>query len=326
MRRREVLVGMGAACASFPARAQKRLPTIAVLVLGGIPDGRPAPLLETILPALAEFGWVEGRTARIVTADGGGRLDDIAMLVADFVELPVDVLVAGGAVVTGKALTVTTAIPIVMSASGLDPVAAGWAQSYSRPGGNVTGLTTLNDEIVDKQLEILKELAPSTVHVGLLSTRGNAAIIPAVERARLAAGALGVRLTHGELSGSEDVQPALDKLVASGADALFALTDPVMDNFRNRLAEVASVLRLPSTSQLSFYADAGFLMTYAADLRDIHRRTALFVDRILRGESPAEIPIERPSKFVLRINARTARTIGVEIPPTILARADEVLE
>jgi putative ABC transport system substrate-binding protein len=282
--------------------------------------------LETILPALAEVGWVEGRTARIVTADAGGRLDDIGMIVADLVKLPADVLVTGGAVVTGKALTVTTAIPIVMSASGLDPVAAGWAQSYSRPGGNVTGLTTLNDEIIDKQLQILKDLAPGMSHVALLSTRGNAAVIPALERARAAAGALGVRLTHGEISGSEEVQPAIEKLVSSGADALFALTDPAMDNLRTRLAETARVLRLPSTSQLSFYADAGFLMTYSADLRDIHRRTALFVDRILRGESPAEIPIERPSKFVMRINAQTARTIGVEIPATIWARADEVIE
>ena len=177
-------------------------------------------------------------------------MDDIPRLVTDLTKLPVDVIVAGGAIVTAKALTVTKDIPIVVSASGLDPVAAGWAQSYSRPGGNVTGLTTVNDEIIDKQLEILKEVAPRTSHVGLLSTRENAAVIPAAERARFAAGALGLAITRGEVSGSENVHGEIAKLVASGADALFALTDPAMDNLRSRIAERAIASRLPSTSQL----------------------------------------------------------------------------
>jgi putative ABC transport system substrate-binding protein len=325
MRRRELLLALAATCAGFRAEAQTRLPTIALLVVGR-PDGRSVPLLETLPPALEELGWVDGRTAKILAAEARGRIDDIPMVVEELVTQQVDVIVAGGAAVTAKALTVTRKVPIVMSASGLDPIGAGWAQSYARPGGNVTGLTLFNDELIGKQLELLKETAPNTSHVGLLSTRGNVAVESTILRARSAAAELGLRTSHGEITEPDEVEREIGALVALGADAVFAVTDPAMDNLRHRIADSCVRLRLPCTSQLWFYADAGFLLTYSADLPALHRRSAVFVNRILMGESPSEIPIERPSKFVLRVNAKTARVIGLEIPPSVLVRADEVIE
>ncbi|MBM1172678.1 ABC transporter substrate-binding protein [Microvirga arabica] len=329
MRRRDVL-GMvpssllGLLCPRARAQANP-LPGIGIVVVGRS-DGRPAPLARTIGPALAALGWVDGTTAQLLVRDAQGRLDRLGALIEELVRLPVDVLVVGGAVVAQEAVRVTQDIPIIVSGTGIDPVRAGWAQSYSRPGRNITGLTLANDEVIDKQLEALKTAAPSMRHVGILATRGNASKEPTVRRAEAVTAQMGLKASPGFLLTQADVGPEIDRLRETGVEALVVLADPAMDNLRNSIAEHAIKSRLPTIGQLPFYGEAGFLLVYAADLQDIHQRTAIFVDRILKGTKVSELPFESPSLFSLTLNLQTARQLNLEVPPALLAQADEVIE
>ncbi|MBM1172693.1 ABC transporter substrate-binding protein [Microvirga arabica] len=292
----------------------------------GRPDGRPAPLVKTIGPALASLGWIDGHTACILVRDAQGRLDQLALLIEELARVPVDVLVMGGATVAQEAVRVTRDIPIIVSGTGIDPVRAGWAESYARPGGNFTGLTLANDEVIDKQLEILRTAVPNMSHVGILATRANAATEPTTRRAEAAAARMGLKASLGFVLNEVDVEPEIGRLRIVGIEALVVLADPAMDNLRNAIAERAILLRLPTIGQLPFYGEAGFLLVYAADLPAIHRRTAIFVDRILKGAKASELPFESPSQFTLTLNLRTAKNLGFDVPTSVLAQADEVIE
>lgn len=325
MRRREVLIGVALLSATRSAAAQeRRRPLVAIIILG-----RPSAefgIHLTAPAALSDLGWVDGRNIQIETHDAQGRLADLRPLVEEVVRRKPDVIMAGGGTVTSEAAAATREIPIVMSASAFDPVERGWADSYSRPGRNVTGLTFAADEVVDKQLELLKEVAPEVRHVGLLRTRANEANRAIVERAEATALRLGLLTTIAEIAAADEIEPTIERLRRTGVDALLQIVDPVMDGLRDRVADAAIRHRLPSAGQLSFYARSGFLVTYAADLRALHVKASDYVDRILRGAKPGELPIERPSRFTFILNLRTARAMGLTIPPTLLARADEVIE
>jgi len=237
-----------------------------------------------------------------------------------------DVIVAAGGTVTLHTVALTRTIPIVMSASSTDPVRAGWAESYARPGGNVTGLTFANDEVVEKQLQLLKQAAPNLTHVGILHTPGNEAVGWIAERAFQAAAALGFERTLAQLGGPDEVEGVLERLRAIGADAVLVIADPIIDNLRSRIADAAGARLMATAGQLEFYAASGFLITYAPQQNAIYRRAAVFVDQILRGARPAELPIERPTKYIFTINAGTARKLGLAVSPAVLSVADEVIE
>ena len=329
MRRRDVLrilpaSALGLLCPRAWALSAS-LPEIGVVVIGRS-DGHPAPLVQTIGPALAALGWTDDATARVLVRDARGRLDQLAPLVKELVRLPVDVLIVGGAIVAQEAVRITRDIPVIVSGTGIDPVRAGWAESYARPGRNVTGLTLANDEVIDKQLEALRTAVPGIGHVGILATRGNASKAPTAKRAETVAAQMSLRASLGFVLTQADVEPEIGRLRTMGVEALVVLADPAMDNLRNAIAEHAIKSRLPTIGQLPFYGEAGFLLVYAADLSAIHQRTAIFVDRILKGAKASELPFESPSQFSLTLNLRTARQLNLEVPPALLTQYDYVIE
>ena len=306
------------------AQTARRHIVLAVLREPAVTDEISMP--RTAIAALRELGWVDGQNARVELASAGARVVDLPELARDVIGRKPDVIMAQGGTVTAALVAATREVPIVMSTSAFDPVERGWAESYSRPGRNVTGITFIADEAVDKQLELLKEAAPSMRHVGLLRTRENAATRSILERARSSAARLNLRTSVADVDGESGVEPAIEQLRRAGADALLPIVDPVMDGLRARIAELAIRHRLPSAAQIAYYASAGILITYAADLNELHRRCAAYVDRILRGTPRGELPIERPTKFGFTLNLRTARAIGLSVPSSLLARADEVIE
>jgi putative ABC transport system substrate-binding protein len=326
--RRHVVIGLGLMASKAPAivRAQPRMPhiIIAALRLPGPEEGFSG--VRSMMEALATLGWIEGRSARVEVLSAEGRTERLAAVAQEAVRRRPDVIVANGAAVTGALAAETREVPIVMSASAFDPVERGWAESYSRPRGNITGMTFAADDAADKQIAFLKEAAPGIRKLGVLRNGANPLNLVVVRRIEQAASAADLEMTIAPTTVAADVPGAVATLRANGADALIAIVDPVMDGLRADVAAAATLAGMPTLAQLSFYAQAGFLLTYAADLSDLHRRGAAFVDRILRGSRPGDLPIERPTKFGLTINLRTARTLGLSISPLLLAQADEVIE
>ena len=276
--------------------------------------------------ALAALGWIDGQNFRLAVREGTGDVESVMPLIDELVRMPADVLVVSGGTVVSRLVPATRTIPIVMAASAIDPVQAGWAESYARPGGNVTGLTLANDETIPKQVQLLKEAVPAIAHVGFIKTRSNPVTQEIAEIGQKAAAAIDMKASLGLVEEVGEVEPEIDRLRREGVNALLVVADPVIDNFREHIAEAAIARGLPTAGQISFYANAGFLVTYAPVLSAIHRRAAIFADRILRGAKAADLPIERPTKFVFALNLKTAKRIGIIVSPTLLSLADEVIE
>ncbi|HKH28893.1 MAG TPA: ABC transporter substrate-binding protein [Sphingomicrobium sp.] len=333
MRRREILTLLAGAAAGVPgglaAQPQPtgagRLPVVGLLAIGRT-DRQPSPSTRIVPSALAALGWTEGDNFRLVVREGNGHLESVMPLIEELLRMPADVIVASGATVVSRLVPATRTVPIIMAASSIDPVRAGWAASYARPGRNVTGLTLANDEIIPKQVQLLKEAVPAIRHVGFVKTRSNPVMQEIADIGQNAAAAMEMKASLGLVEQAQDVEPEIDRLRSEGVDALLVVADPIIDNLRERIAEAAIARGLPTAGQISFYADAGFLLTYAPVLSAIHRRAAIFADRILRGAKAADLPIERPSKFVFALNLRTAKRIGLIVSPTLLSLADEVIE
>jgi putative ABC transport system substrate-binding protein len=332
VRRRDVLAlfAGAAACAPGELAAQPLagagpLPVVGILAIGRF-DGQPSPSTRVVPSALAALGWAEGQNFRLVVREGNGHLESVMPLIEEFVRMPADLVVASGATVVSRLAPATRTIPIIMAASSIDPVRAGWAASYARPGGNVTGLTLANDETIPKQVQLLKEAVPATRHIGFIKTRSNPVTQEIADIGQATAAAMDMKASLGLVEEAQDVEPEIDRLRREGVDALLVVADPIIDNLRERIAEAAIMRGLPTAGQISFYADAGFLLTYAPVLSAIHRRAAIFADRILRGAKAADLPIERPSKFVFALNLKTAKRMGLIVSPTLLSLADEVVE
>lgn len=324
MRRRELIVG--SLLLPHLAAAQAGQAHVVIAVLRSPAPSEDISLPRTAAATLRDLGWIDGQNLRLEVVSAEGRLDRLPQLARDVVARAPTVIMTQGGTVTAAMMDATRDLPIVMGTSAFDPVERGWARSYGRPGGNLTGITFVADEAVDKQLELLKEAAPRIRHVGLLRTRGNDATRSILSRAQATAPRLGLRADVADVDGEDGVEPAIQVLRNTGADALLPIVDPIMDGLRRRIAEVAIQYRMPSAAQIGYYASAGILITYAADLTDLHRRSTAYVDRILRGAAPGELPIERPTKFTFTLNLRTARAIGLDVSPNLLARADEVIE
>jgi putative ABC transport system substrate-binding protein len=324
MRRREFIMALGGAAAwplAAGARQPGKLPIIGYL--GQNTASTQSQWVAAFVQRLRDLNWIDGRSVAIEYRWAEGRRERYAEIAAEFVRLKVHVIVTGGtAVVAAK--EATSVIPIVFAGAG-DPVGSGFVASLARPGGNVTGLSNQQTDLAGKRLELLREVVPSLRRLAVMGDAGNPGAVAEMREAQTTAGALGFEVTSSEIRGAEDIVPAFDALKGR-ADALLVSASPLMTTNRVRITTLALGLRLPTMLGLREYVEAGGLMSYGANLPDLWRRAADFVDKILRGTKPADLPVEQPSKFDLVINLTTAKALGLAVPPTLLARADEVIE
>jgi len=326
MRRREFITLLGGAAAAWPlaARAQQpgKPPTVGFL-------GQSTPLGESERAAafaqrLRELGWVEGRTIAIEYRWAEGRNDSLAEIAAEFVRLKVNIIVTGGAPAVIAAKQVTPVVPIVFATVG-DPVGVGLVTSLARPGGNITGLSTLTVDLAGKRIDLLREAISSLGRLAIMGNVGNPTIALEFGELQAAARTLGLQVDTLEIRRPQDIASALDT-VKGRADALFVCQDLLTRANRLRINTLALGARLPVMHASREQIEAAGLMSYGPNFMDMYRRAGDYVDKILRGAKPADLPVEQPTKFDLVINLITARALGLTIPPTLLARADEVIE
>ena len=308
------------------AQQPNKVPRIGYLTVGDAPT--ESARAEAIRAALRERGYIEGQNIASEYRYGENKRDRYAELAAELVRLKVDVIVVTGGdpyILVVKNATKST--PIVMVGSGSDPVKAGFVESLARPGGNITGLTALSRELGGKRLELFKEAVPKVARVAVLYDPTSPATTRELkEDLPVAARALGLTIQPWEVRGADDFDKVFSGMGKQRPDGLFVLGGgPLMATNRNRIVRFALKRRLPSVYQSREAVDAGGLMSYGADQADIYRRVAYYVDRILKGAKPADLPIEQPTKFELVINLKTAKQIGVTIPPDLLARATKII-
>ena len=327
MRRRTFAFGLGILLLTTfrLARAQQlptKIPRIGYIMTRFLDPVRS----EALRQGLRELGYVEGKTIVIEWRSAEGKLDRLPGIVAELVRLKVDVIVASGPVPTRVTKDATSTIPIVMAQVN-DPVGNGFVASLARPGGNITGLSTLAPEISGKQLELLKEILPSLSRVAVFGTStqpGNSQVLKEVE---LAAGAFAVKLQYVDILVPKDIESAFRAAVKGRAHAVLMIAaSSVVGDRRQEVVDLAVKSRLPVIYPFSSYVEAGGLMFYGANLSDLDRRAATFVDKILKGAKPAELPVEQPTKFELVINLKTAKALELKIPAHLLMEADRVIE
>ncbi len=279
---------------------------------------------ESFQQGLRELGYVEGKNIVIEWRYAEGKFERMPALAAELVHLKVDVIVTAGASSTRAVAAATSTIPIVMT-NEADPVGTGVIASLARPGGNVTGLSTLSPEIVGKQLELLKEVVPGLSRVAVLATSTNPGYTQTRKEIERAAALLKVKLQHLDVLGSGDIEATFGAIRQGRAGAIVVLPSPVLVSQRTQLAEFALKHRLPTMYPRSDYVEDGGLMTYSTSVADLDRRAATFVDKILKGSVPADLPVEQPLRFEFIINLKTAKQIGLTIPSSVLVRADRVI-
>jgi putative ABC transport system substrate-binding protein len=273
---------------------------------------------------LRELGWTEGRTVVVEYRWAEGRSERFLEIAAEFAQLKVDVIVAAGTPAILAARQATSVVPIVFVGAG-DPVGTGLVASLPRPGGNVTGLSAQTTDTVGKRLELLRELMPGIRRLAIMGNVDNPVSVLEMREIGAACAALGLEADALEIRRTADIVPAFEAL-KRGAEALYVQADPLVIANQIRINTLALGMRLPTMHGLREYVEAGGLMSYGPNFPDLFRRAADFVDKILRGAKPSDIPVEQPTKFELVINLITAKALGLEIPPTLLARADEVIE
>ena len=300
-------------------------PTIGFLSPSSLSDARTARLFNAFRQGLRDFGYVEGQTLIIADRWAHGQYERLPDLAAELVRLKVNVIVVYGAAIEA-AQHATRTIPIVMAVA-QDPVAAGFVASLARPGGNTTGSSTMMPELVGKQLELFKQIVPTVSRVGVLTNPASAANArPMLDRAREVARALGVSLHTLEARDVAGIEAAFAAMTRERDQAVIIFPDAVLLDHRARIESIAARRRLPTISGVILHAEADGLMAYGPDLPGSFQRTATYVDKILKGAKPADLPIEQPTKFELVINLNTAKALGLTIPPSLLARADQVIE
>ena len=311
-----------ALCGSAEAQQPKNVPRIGFL--SAVSPSTISARLHAFRQGLRELGYVEGKNIVIEWRSAEGKSDRLPGLAAELVRLKVDLVVSGGVATTRAAKQATVTIPIVM-ASDDDPVGSGFAASLARPGGNITGLSTLSPEISGKQLELLKEIVSKLSRVAIGGDVTRPGIPQALREINVAADALGVQVQYLELREPKDIETAFRAASKEHADAVLVLGSPVLLSQRRQIADVAAKSRLPAIYPRPEFVEDGGLMSYGVSFTDLFRRAATYVDKILKGAKPAELPIEQPTKFELVINLKTAKQISFTIPPSVLARADRVI-
>ncbi len=309
---------------NFPARAQQPKKVSRIGYLSSDSPSTIAERIEAFRQGLRELGYVEGKNIVIEWRFAEGKADRLPGLAAELVSLKVDVIVTSGPAATRAAKQATVTIPIV-TAQDSDPVGNGLVASLARPGGNITGLSTLAPEISGKRLELVKEIVPRLSRVAILGSSTTPGNPQALRETELAARALGIQLQYLEVRGAKDIEPAFRAASKGRADAVLFLQSPVFVNERTQLAELAVKSRLPAIYDRREFVDDGGLMCYRTNFVELSRRAATYVDKILKGAKPADLPIEQPTKVELIINLKAAKQIGLTIPPNVLVRADKVI-
>ena len=326
MRRRGFICLIGAAATVWPlaARAQQLVKQRTIGFLGSSTPSAMSQWVAAFVQRLRELGWIEGGTVTIEYRWAEGRSSRAAEIAAEFVQLKVDVIVTYGTSSVLAAKQATSVIPIVFAAAN-DPVGAGLVASLARPDGNVTGLSVQQVDAAGKRLELLREIFPSLRRLAILANVGNPGAALEMGEAQVAARTLGLEVTTIEIRRGEDIAPGFDAL-KSQAEALYVCTDPLVITNRARIQTSAMGARLPTVYNSREYVETGGLMSYGPNFLDQWRRTAEIVAKILRGAKPSDIPVEQPTKFDLVLNLTTAKVLGLTIPSTLIARADEVIE
>jgi len=312
--------------ASLTAEAQQATPVYRIGLFSGILSSAPNPRVEAFRQGLRDLAYVEGQNLVIEYRYAEGRPERLPDLAAELVHLNVDVIVAGGPAAIRAAQQATRTIPIVMSGAG-DPVGDGFVASLAHPGGNITGLSFLSEGLPGKQLEILKETLPQSARIAVLTNPADPSQVSLMHRLTVAARALGLHLHVVDVRRADELDTAFVAMTRAGADALFASPDSglLLDGLRGRIADLATTHRLPTIYAWREGVDAGGLLSYGPSLTDAWGRAAIFVDKILKGARPADLPVEQPTRFQLIINLKTAQALGLTIPPVVLFQADEVI-
>ena len=327
MRRRDftILFVVGMAIWPTHVRAQqlRKIPRIGVLL-----PGAPAAWsrrTKAFLDGLSELGYVEGKTIAIEWKWGDDQFDTLSGLAADLVRSNVDVIVTGGTSATKALKTATQTIPIVMAIVG-DPVAAGLVDTLARPGGNATGFSIVAPELGTKRLELLKEIVPNLSSIAVLSNAKNPQSKIEMKEMQTAAQAMALQLHSAEISTEVGLEDAFVAMNKASAQALILLTDPILFSQRKRTVDLAAQYKLPAVYVYSGFVEEGGLMSYGPSDVDLFHRAAGYVDKILKGAKPSELPVEQPTRFELIFNLKTAKSLGLTVPPKLLLTADEVIE
>jgi putative tryptophan/tyrosine transport system substrate-binding protein len=325
MRRREFITLLGGAAATWPLAArgqQAKLPTIGFLGAAG--PAVASHWLAAFVKRLHELGWSEGHNITFNVRWAEGRRDRAAEIASEFVRGKVDVIATWATMPALVAKEATSDIPIVFALA-TDPVGSGLVASLARPGSNVTGLSAFNIDIVGKRVELLREVVPRLGRIAIIGNIGVPDTAAELRAVQAMAQHLGLAVVPLEIRRGEDIAPAFESL-KDGTEALFVVGDPLTYVHRERIIALALNARLPTMCAIREFVATGALMSYGTNFPDLFRRAGEFVDKILRGMKPTDIPVEQPFKFDFAINLKTARALGLEVPPTLIARADEVIE
>jgi len=320
-----VILALGFLFAPLPSNAQQPAKVPRIGLLSSFSPSDAALWHQAFGQGLRDLGWVESKNISIEYRYAEGRVDRLPDLAADLVRLKVDIIVAAIGTDALAAKHATRAIPIVM-ASSADPVASGLVESLARPGGNITGLSQMSPELAGKRLELLKEMVPKLSRVAVLWNPQARTSALNWNEMQLPARQLGLQLHSLEVRSPDDFDKAFEDATGARAGALAITPHPVFARNLKRIADLAATSRLPSIFHLREFADAGGLMAYGPDRSDMFRRVATYVDKILKGAKPADLPVEQPIKFELVLNLKTAKALGITFPPTLLIQADEVIQ
>jgi putative tryptophan/tyrosine transport system substrate-binding protein len=315
-----IFVTLAACGAVAQAQQPKKVPRIGYLSASSA--SQVLSRTEAFRQGLQELGYVEGKNVVIEFRYAEGNFDHLPAFAAELVRLNVDVIVTAGPSVTGPARQATANIPIVMT-NDSDPVASGFVTSLARPGGNITGLTNLAQELSGKRLELLKDIFPKLSRVAILGISAIPGNLKASRETEQAAGLFGVQTQYLDIPAAKDIQPAFRMVSKWGADAVSVLNGP--PHIQRLIPDAAAKARIPAMYFNSEIVNDGGLMSYGTSIRDLDKRAATYVDRILKGMKPGDLPVEQPTKFELAINLKTAKQISLTIPPNVLARADKVI-
>ena len=314
-------------CAPLAVDAQQagKVPRVGVLFAGSRSDPAFQRAVDAFQQGLVELGYVEGQSIAIEYREAQGKYERLPDLAAELVRLKVDVIVGATVPTIQAARQATKTIPIVMTLIA-DPVATGLVANVARPAGNITGLSTMAPDLMGKQLELLREVLPKASRVAVLWNPANPSNALQLREAQDAARALGVRLQPLEVRDPTEFEKAFAAMTRERAGALLVLSDSTLLTQRERIADLAAKSRLPAVSGMRAHAEAGGLIAYGANIFDIWRRAATYVDKILKGAKPGDLPVEQPTKFELVINLKTAKALGLTIPQALLIRADEIIQ
>jgi len=322
LKRRDFIMLLGGAAAAWPLAARAQQPKSVSRV--GILTQASAPIEEAFRQGLRDFGYVEGQNVVVEYRSFAGKTDRLAELAAELIAAKVDVIFAAGSEATSAARQKTTTIPIVMAST--NPVGLGFVASLAKPGGNVTGLSLLGPEVSGKRLQLLKEMIPGVAKIAVLWNPNDPGAAFSLRETQAAAETLSVKLQILQAHDVDAFDSAFRAAIKEGSEAAVLLPAPLMSRNAARIADLAMSRRLPTLFFSEEAVKSGGLISYGANLVAIYRRAAYFVDRILKGAHPADLPVEQPTKFELAINLQTARALGLDVPPTLLALADEVIE